>query len=132
MFKPIGDAAEALEGVRPANDAADDGDGGDGGGSGGGGVKTTSINPGEMMALRSLCVACEDTGVTNMLLTRIPFFRDIILMAFDCEACGYRNAEVQAAEVQERGCRFELRVTTAEVRYRGWADEWRRRRRRQQ
>jgi zinc finger protein len=73
---------------------------------------------GDVMAIKSLCVACEGEGTTRLLLTRIPFFRDVILMAFDCEECGYRNSEVQSAEVQEKGCRFEVKVETPQVRMR--------------
>lgn len=71
---------------------------------------------GDVMVIKSLCVQCEEDGLTRLLLTRIPFFRDIILMAFECESCGFRNSEVQSAAFQERGCRYELRATTAEVR----------------
>ena len=76
---------------------------------------TRSFEPDEtgVMTVPSLCMGCGETGATKLLLTRIPFFRDVILMAFDCEACGLRNSEVQSAEVQERGARFEVTVTSA-------------------
>jgi len=38
--------------------------------------------------LSSLCVVCEARGETRLLMLKIPFFRDIILAAFNCEACG--------------------------------------------
>ena len=82
-------------------------------------LPTLSLNTGDVMCLKSLCVSCEDEGVTNLLLTRIPFFRDVILMAFECEHCGYRSSELQSAEVQEKGCRFEVTVATIQVR-RAW------------
>lgn len=110
MFKPIGALAAGVD-----DGASGGADAGGGDVAAGGGDGTTTINPGEMMSLRSLCVACMDQGVTNMLLTRVPFFRDIIIMAFECEHCGYRSSEAQSAEVQERGVRFELRATTPEV-----------------
>ena len=77
-----------------------------------------SMVTGDVMALKSLCVSCEDEGTTNLLLTRIPFFRDVILMAFECEHCGYRSSELQSAEIQEKGSRFEVQVTSIEVRRR--------------
>jgi hypothetical protein len=120
MFKPIGTLAAGVEDAGADGDAAAGADGDDAPG-------TTTINSGEMMSLRSLCVACMDQGVTNMLLTRVPFFRDIIIMAFDCEHCGYRSSEAQSAEVQERGVRFELHATTVEVRARVAARRGRRR-----
>jgi zinc finger protein len=72
---------------------------------------------GDVMVIKSLCVQCEEDGLTRLLLTRIPFFRDVILMAFECEHCGYRSSEVQSAEFQERGVRFELTVSTPQVRF---------------
>lgn len=32
-----------------------------------------------------------------MLLTSIPYFREIIVMSFECNDCGARNNEVQSA-----------------------------------
>ena len=36
-------------------------------------------------------------GVTRLLLTSIPFFREVILMSFRCEHCGFQNNEIQSA-----------------------------------
>ena len=36
-------------------------------------------------------------GMTRLLLTKIPFYREIILMSFECEHCGFKNNEVQTA-----------------------------------
>lgn len=60
----------------------------------------------------SLCMNCHEQGITRLLLTRIPHFRDIILMAFECPHCGLQNNEVQGAgAVAEKGllqvCRIE-------------------------
>lgn len=42
-----------------------------------------------------------------MLLTKVPFFRDIILMSFSCPHCNYRNNEVQSAtNIEEKVRRF--------------------------
>lgn len=74
--------------------------------------KITYEAGGAITVLKSLCMNCEEQGVTRLLLTRIPFFRDVILMAFECEHCGFRNSEVQSAEVQERGCKFEVKINS--------------------
>ena len=50
---------------------------------------------GQPMELESLCVSCEENGMTKLLMTKIPFFREIIISSFDCEHCGFRNNEVQ-------------------------------------
>ena len=50
-------------------------------------------------------------GTTRLLLTKVPFFREIILMSFSCDHCGFENVEVQSAgEIQERGTKFSFRV----------------------
>ena len=63
----------------------------------------------------SYCVCCEENGTTNLLLTKIPYFRDVIIMAFSCPHCGYRSSEVQDAAVEDLGSKFELVVTSSDV-----------------
>lgn len=70
----------------------------------------------EVTQIESLCVNCEENGLTKLLLTKIPYFREVILMSFACEHCGFTNSEVQfGGVVQERGAKITLRVTSAEV-----------------
>ncbi|KAJ2995547.1 hypothetical protein HDV02_000664 [Globomyces sp. JEL0801] len=45
----------------------------------------------------SLCMNCHDNGVTKLLLTKIPHFREVVLMAFECPHCGFKNNEIQSA-----------------------------------
>ncbi|KAI9834164.1 MAG: nucleolar zinc-finger protein [Phylliscum demangeonii] len=64
--------------------------------------------------IESLCMNCRENGTTRLLLTRIPFFREIILMSFACPHCGARNSEIQSAgEIQERGSRYTFKLTEA-------------------
>nr|CAD1819473.1 unnamed protein product [Ananas comosus var. bracteatus] len=50
-------------------------------------------------------------GATRLLLTRIPHFREIVLMAFECPHCNERNNEVQfAGQLQPKGCCYRLEV----------------------
>lgn len=47
--------------------------------------------------------------MTRLLLTKIPYFREIILMSFYCEHCHFKNTEVQpAGEIQEQGSKYTL------------------------
>jgi zinc finger protein len=69
----------------------------------------------QVMGIDSYCVSCEENGKTNVLMTRIPFFREVIVMAFNCRHCGFRSSEVQSASCQEKGSLFELTVTTPRV-----------------
>ena len=53
--------------------------------------------------------------MTRLLLTKIPFFREIILSSFACEHCGLENVEIQSAgEIQEHGLQFSFRVEQPE------------------
>lgn len=66
-------------------------------------------------SIESLCISCEENGETRLLLTKIPYFREIILMSFSCPHCGFSNTEVQSAgQIQERGTRYTLKVTEPE------------------
>lgn len=61
--------------------------------------------------IESLCMNCHEMGMTNLLLTRIPFFKEIILMSFKCKHCGWRNNEIQfGGTIAERGCIYKLVV----------------------
>lgn len=58
---------------------------------------------------------CHEQGTTRLLLTRIPFFREVVLMSFDCPHCHFRNSEIQSAgTIQERGSRYTLRIDSAD------------------
>ena len=37
-------------------------------------------------------------GVTRLLLTKIPHYREIILLSFTCHHCGQQNNEIQSGE----------------------------------
>ena len=65
--------------------------------------------------IESLCMNCHADGVTRLLLTRIPFFREIVIMSFSCPHCGFQNNEIQSAgQIQEKGAKYALRVERAE------------------
>lgn len=65
--------------------------------------------------IESLCMNCHEDGTTRLLLTKIPFFREIVIMSFACPHCHFKNTEVQpAGEIQQRGIKFTLRVDSAD------------------
>ena len=56
-------------------------------------------------------MACGENGVTRLLLTKIPHYKEIILMSFHCEHCGFKNNEIQSGGViQEKGVRITVSV----------------------
>ncbi|XP_074832967.1 zinc finger protein ZPR1 isoform X1 [Carettochelys insculpta] len=63
--------------------------------------------------IESLCMNCYCNGVTRLLLTKIPFFKEIIVSSFTCSSCAWSNTEIQSAgRIQEQGVRYTLMVTT--------------------
>lgn len=69
----------------------------------------------EVTCIESLCMNCREDGMTKLLLTKIPYFREVILMSFECEHCCFKNSEVQfGGKVQEQGAKITLTVTDRE------------------
>uniref|UniRef100_A0AAV1UJR3 Zinc finger ZPR1-type domain-containing protein n=1 Tax=Peronospora matthiolae TaxID=2874970 RepID=A0AAV1UJR3_9STRA len=69
----------------------------------------------EVTTMESLCMNCHEDGTTKLLLTMIPYFREVILMSFECDHCGMKNSEVQfGGKVQEQGAKIELELTEQE------------------
>ncbi|KAF9405605.1 hypothetical protein HW555_013732 [Spodoptera exigua] len=69
----------------------------------------------EVTEIESLCMNCHENGMTRLLLTRIPYYKNVVVMSFSCEHCGYQNNELQpGGSVAERGVRWALRVEGAD------------------
>ena len=49
----------------------------------------------EVLKFPTCCYACGREGNAQMCISSIPFFKEIIIMAFSCEFCGYRNTEIK-------------------------------------
>eukprot|EP00026_Physarum_polycephalum_P001957 Phypoly_transcript_01961.p2 GENE.Phypoly_transcript_01961~~Phypoly_transcript_01961.p2 ORF type:complete len:436 (+),score=95.42 Phypoly_transcript_01961:1568-2875(+) len=63
--------------------------------------------------IESLCMNCHEQGTTRLLLTKVPYFKEIIVMAFSCPHCGYESNEIQSGSaIQEKGIHFVLHVQT--------------------
>lgn len=100
LFKPVGELAEEAtqpddQGLRKT------------------GAEDAQGNP--VQEVESLCMRCHETGTTRLLLTSIPYFKEIVLMSFSCPHCGFQNSEIQpASEIQEKGVKYMLKIETAE------------------
>jgi len=68
---------------------------------------------GQPTEIESLCMNCYQNGTTRLLLTRIPFFKEIIVSSFSCSNCSWSNTEIQSAgRIQEQGVCYTLKVKT--------------------
>jgi zinc finger protein len=62
--------------------------------------------------LDSLCVNCMEQGRTKLMLTRIPFYRDVVISSFQCDHCHFKNNGIDSAnKIQDQGIRMKLTVT---------------------
>ncbi|XP_035007459.1 zinc finger protein ZPR1 [Hippoglossus stenolepis] len=63
--------------------------------------------------IESLCMNCYENGSTRLLLTRIPFFKEVIVSSFRCDHCNWSNTEIQSAgRIQDQGVCYSLKVRT--------------------
>ncbi|XP_051542257.1 zinc finger protein ZPR1-like isoform X2 [Myxocyprinus asiaticus] len=70
---------------------------------------------GQPTVIESLCMNCYENGSTRLLLTKIPFFKEIIISSFTCPHCNWANTETQSAgRIQEQGVLYTLQVKTKE------------------
>uniref|UniRef100_A0A667ZH25 Zinc finger ZPR1-type domain-containing protein n=1 Tax=Myripristis murdjan TaxID=586833 RepID=A0A667ZH25_9TELE len=61
--------------------------------------------------IESLCMNCYQNGTTRLLLTKIPFFKEIIISSFSCPHCSWSNTEIQSAgRIQDLGVCYTLKV----------------------
>lgn len=107
-FTLVGEAAEAVDQLDSDTEQEYGEDG----------IRKTGATDAEghpVQEVESMCVNCEKNGVTRMLFTMIPHFREVIIMSFECPHCGLKNSEIQpAAQIQEKGSKYLLKVTTKE------------------
>ncbi|CAH7681122.1 ZPR1 zinc-finger domain-containing protein [Phakopsora pachyrhizi] len=60
--------------------------------------------------IESLCMDCGKNGITRMLLTSIPFFKEVIIVSFKCPHCHCSNNSIQSAgQIQIRGSRYVVK-----------------------
>jgi len=65
----------------------------------------------ESIAIPTPCPNCGIDGTTRMCVCEIPFFKEIIVMAFTCEHCGYRSSDVKTGGgVSDHGKKMTLKV----------------------
>ncbi|CAN0483758.1 unnamed protein product, partial [Hapterophycus canaliculatus] len=48
----------------------------------------------EAVRLPECCPACGAPGESLTCIADIPHFKEVMIMAFDCEVCGFKSSEV--------------------------------------
>lgn len=70
---------------------------------------------GEVLSFPTNCSNCLAPCETNMKVTSIPHFKDVVIMATTCERCGVRTNEVKSGGgIEEKGVKIEVRVASRE------------------
>lgn len=65
--------------------------------------------------IESLCMNCRENGETKILLTSIPYFRDVAIMSFECKHCNTINNELQSVgDMQPKGVRYNVKCNKDE------------------
>uniref|UniRef100_UPI00358FE676 zinc finger protein ZPR1 n=1 Tax=Myxine glutinosa TaxID=7769 RepID=UPI00358FE676 len=67
----------------------------------------------QTVEMESLCFACGQNGVTRLLITRVPFFKELLVSSFSCPHCSSSNTDVTSAgRIQEKGVCYTLVIQT--------------------
>ncbi|PWO00859.1 zf-ZPR1-domain-containing protein [Tilletiopsis washingtonensis] len=74
----------------------------------------TEFDNEEVFAFDGTCSSCSAPLQTLMKQVTIPYFKDIIIMSTNCDACGYRDNEVKSGSaISAQGRKLTLRVEDA-------------------
>jgi zinc finger protein len=58
------------------------------------------------------CPSCHFEGQSLTAMTDIPHFKEVMIMAFSCDQCGYKNSEMKAGgAVPNKGTTVTLKIT---------------------
>jgi zinc finger protein len=67
------------------------------------------------MKFPSDCYSCGVSGFAQMCIASIPFFKEIIIMAFSCDACGFRTTDVKSGGgVSDKATRIVFKIDKPE------------------
>ena len=78
-------------------------------------MASVDILDGALYELDSACPGCSKATKLNIQLVNIPFFKEVVVSAMNCEHCGYKTNDVKTGgEVPEQGKRLILKVSTVE------------------
>ncbi|KAJ3144444.1 hypothetical protein HK101_002692 [Irineochytrium annulatum] len=70
---------------------------------------------GEVHVFPGNCSRCNGPSDTRMHILDIPHFKEVVIMATDCESCGYKSNEVKAGgAISAQGRRIKLKMEDTE------------------
>jgi zinc finger protein len=68
----------------------------------------------QLTEIESLCMNCYAKGQTRLLLTSIPYYKDVILSSFECGSCHFKNNDIQPAQgIESYGILIDVHVTNS-------------------
>jgi zinc finger protein len=69
----------------------------------------------EVVQFNNPCPNCKAICETNMKVTDIPYFKQVVIMCTICDECGYRTNEVKpGGGIEKQGITITVKVTTQE------------------
>ncbi|CAG2184206.1 unnamed protein product, partial [Oppiella nova] len=61
----------------------------------------------EVLQFATNCPNCSAPAFTNMKVTQIPHFKEVVIMATNCDSCGHKTNEVKPGSgIEEKGIRI--------------------------
>jgi len=74
-----------------------------------------NIDVDEVMHFDATCPSCKAPCSTKMHMLNIPHFKEVVIMATNCDECGYKSNEVKAGgAIAPKGKRITLKMTDEE------------------
>ncbi|MCL4123634.1 UNVERIFIED_CONTAM: hypothetical protein GTU68_022444 [Idotea baltica] len=69
----------------------------------------------EVLQFNTICDQCSRPSVTKMKVTLIPHFKEVVIMATECDSCGYKTNEVKSGGgIEPLGKKYSLEVRSRE------------------
>lgn len=70
---------------------------------------------GEVLRFATKCPDCASDCETNMKVTNVPHFKDVVIMATNCDACGARTNEVKSGGgIEDYGVKITVSINARE------------------
>lgn len=74
-------------------------------------LEENSLNE-EAVVFKVPCHNCQKEGETKMCTISVPYFKELIVMAFSCDACGAKSREVKpGGAVSEKAKKITMKVS---------------------